>query len=93
MAIIKIKDLRADRVLDRQAMAAIKGGGAPWVYGWIRPYVAAAQSFGSVINFFQINNNYFADQLINQVQNVEINNSAANSNINVGLSETSANHK
>ncbi len=59
----------------------------------IRPYVAATQSFGSVINFFQVNNNYFADQLINQVQNVEINNSASNANINVALAETSANHK
>jgi hypothetical protein len=93
MALIKIKDLRIDRALDREAMAAIRGGGAPWVFGWIRPYVAATQSFGSVINFFQINNNYFADQLINQVQNVEINNSASNANINVALAETSANHK
>jgi hypothetical protein len=37
MANISINDLPADRTLDRQAMAHIRGGdGAPWVYGWMR---------------------------------------------------------
>jgi hypothetical protein len=93
MAIITIKDLRTDRALDRKAMSAIKGGGAPWVFGWIRPYTSGALNGGSTINFFQINNTYVADQMINQVQNVNIENSAANANINVALDEHSSNQK
>ncbi|HJV51915.1 MAG TPA: hypothetical protein VJ652_13280, partial [Noviherbaspirillum sp.] len=69
----------------------IRGGGASWVYGWIRPYVNATPSVGPVINFYQINN--FADQMINQIQVVDVNNSAPNSNINIGLDEKSTNNK
>jgi hypothetical protein len=91
MAAITIKDLPANRDLDRKAMSSINGGGAPWVYGWIRPYVAEAASFGSVVNFYQINN--FADQMTNQFQLVNVSNSGANSNINVALDEHSTNIK
>lgn len=93
MATITIKDLRTDQILDRKAMSAIRGGNGGWVYGWIRPYSRNANPFGSgsVINFYQINN--YADQMINQVQVVDINNSAANANINVGLNESSTNVK
>jgi hypothetical protein len=93
MASITINDLRTDRILDRKAMSAIKGGNASWVYGWIRPYNRNTSPFGSgsVVNFYQINN--YADQMINQVQVVDINNSAANANINVGLNENSTNVK
>ncbi len=91
MAFLTIKDLPASRTLDRAAMTSIKGAGAPWVYGWIRPYVVASPSFGSVINFYQINN--YADQMTNQVQVVNIDNSAANANINVALDEHSTNSK
>ncbi len=91
MAAITIKDLQTNRVLDRKAMSSIRGASAPWVYGWIRPYVAATPSLGPVVNFYQINN--FADQMINQFQVVDINNSAANSNINVVLDEHSTNQK
>lgn len=91
MATITIKDLRTNRVLDRKAMSFIRGGGAPWVYGWIRPFIEQSPSVVPVINFYQINN--YADQMINQVQLVDINNSAANSNINVALDEQSKNDK
>jgi hypothetical protein len=93
MATITIKDLAESRSLDREAMSAVKGsGGAPWVYGWIRPYQPdAAASFGTVVNFYQINN--FADQMINQFQSVNVNNTAANSNIAVSVDENSANTK
>lgn len=91
MAAITIKDLHTSRLLDRQAMSSIKGAGAPWVYGWIRPHTVASPSFGSVINFYQVNN--YADQMINQIQVVEINNTAANANINVALDERSSNSK
>ena len=92
MASITIKDLRTDRVLDSKAMSAIRGGGgAGWVYGWIRPHSTQAVGTASVINFYQVNN--YADQMINQIQVVDINNSAANANINVALAENSNNAK
>jgi len=95
MTVLAIKDLPLNRALDRNAMAVIRGSGAPWVFGWIRPYVAPNSNagFGPVVNFFQINNTYIADQMNNQIQTVDINNSAANSNINVVLDEHSANQK
>ena len=90
MAAVTIKDLCASRELDRQAMAGIKGGN--WMFGWIRiPPKHGAGSFGSVVNFYQINN--YADQMVNQYQNVEVNNSGANSNINVDLDQDGSNEK
>ena len=91
MAAITINDLPLNIALDRKAMTSIRGAGAPWVFGWIRPFSPAAQSDGPVINFFQINN--FADQMINQFQLVNVQNSAPNANINVSLDERSANSK
>ncbi|GAB3539771.1 hypothetical protein GCM10027343_07760 [Noviherbaspirillum agri] len=91
MASLTIKDLRTDRVLDRKAMSSIKGGGAPWVFGWIRPYTSTPASFGTVVNFTQINN--YADQMTNQIQMVDINNTGANSNISVALDENASNLK
>ena len=86
MAAITINDLPANRALDRQAMSAIRGaGGAPWVFGAFRPYVDVSPSSGSVVNFYQVNNSFYADQMINQSQIVNINNSGANSNINAVL--------
>lgn len=91
MAAITIKDLRAEHTMDRKAMSFVRGGGAPWVYGWIRPFVASAPSFGPVVNFYQINN--YADQMINQIQVVDIKNSGTNASINVALDESSTNLK
>ena len=91
MDVLTIKDLQTNRVLDRKAMSSIRGAGAPWVYGWIRSYTPASAGTGSAVNFYQINN--YADQMINQVQVVDVNNSAANSNINVVLDEHSTNLK
>ncbi len=91
MAAITIKDLCTNRLLDHKAMSFVRGGGAPWVYGWIKPFVATSPSFGPVINFYQINN--YADQMINQIQVVDINNAAANASINVALDENSTNLK
>jgi hypothetical protein len=92
MANITINDLSADRTLDRAAMASIRGAaGAGWVFGWIRPYMPSHPGgVAPVINFYQINN--YADQLINQVQMVNVSNSAPNSVINVGVSEGSKNN-
>jgi len=91
MAVLTINDLQTNHVLDRKTMSSIRGAGAPWVYGWIRAYTPASAGTGSVVNFYQINN--YADQMINQTQVVDVNNSAANSNINVVVDEHSTNLK
>ena len=92
MANIMIKDLSAERTLEREAMAGVRGaGGAGWVFGWIRPYMPSHPGgVAPVINFYQINN--YADQLINQVQMVNVSNSAPNSVLNVGVNEGSTNN-
>ena len=90
MATITVKDLPVSMSLDRKAMSALHGGGgAPWVFGWIQPYVDAMPGPVPVINFYQINN--YADQMINQYQMVSVNNSGANANVNVGVDERSLN--
>lgn len=89
MATITVKDLTASMALDRKAMSVIRGGGAPWVFGWIQPYVDASPGQLPVINFYQINN--FADQMINQYQTVSVNNSGANATLNVAVDESSLN--
>lgn len=91
MAAITIKDLNMSRALDSRAMSFIRGGNGSWVFGWIRPYVIQQPAFGPVINFYQINN--YAEQMINQIQVVDVTNSAANSNINIALAENSSNTK
>ena len=51
MAAITIKDLHRNDLLDREAMSSIKGGGAPWVFGWIRPFTPNAPKLGGAVNF------------------------------------------
>jgi hypothetical protein len=92
MAAITINDLHTNRALDRKAMSSILGGGAQWVYGWIRPYTPESSGFGAGGNFYQINN-YYADQMINQNQIINVSNTAANANINVIADERSTNNK
>ena len=90
MASITISDLPGSATLDRKAMSAIRGAGAAWVFGWIRPFVAPSPSQHPVINFYQINN--FADQMINQFQTVSVNNSGVGSTLNVIVDESSVNN-
>lgn len=91
MAAITIKDLHRNDLLDREAMSSIKGGGAPWVFGWIRPFTPNAPNLGGAVNFYQINN--YADQIINQYQSVDVTNTGANSDINLVVNENSTNTK
>jgi hypothetical protein len=94
MANITINDLPASHELDRKAMTRIRGaGGAGWVFGWITPFIESSPQgrFPVEINFYQINN--FADQMINQFQNVSVINSAPNANLNVKVDEGSTNNK
>jgi hypothetical protein len=92
MAAIAINDLPLGQTLDRKAMSSVRGGGAPWVFGWIRPYVPGESRFGSGFNLIEVNN-FYADQIINQIQVVDIDNAAAGSNISVALDQRGANGK
>ena len=79
MAAITISDLNTACTLDRKAMSFIKGaGGAPWVYGIAVPF-RETPAFGPVVNFYQINNSFYASQM----QIIDVDNSGANSNINL----------
>jgi hypothetical protein len=93
MTAITVQDLPLNQALDAKAMSSVRGGGAPWVYGWITPYDPGAGSRPAVLNFYQVTNNFFAEQMINQFQTVQINNTAPSSNISVVLSEDARNVK
>lgn len=93
MATITITDLPVNRALDRKAMSSLRGAGAPWVFGWITPFVAAVPGAAQIVNFFQTNNIFIADQMNNQFQMIEINNSAANANINLAAQQGAINFK
>ena len=84
---IRIHDLPSSRALDERAMRTVRGGGAPWVFGWIAPYMPASLRAAPAMNLFQITNNYYANQMNNQIQTVDIRNLAANSNITVSLDQ------
>jgi hypothetical protein len=84
MSCIKLNDLSLNLALDRKAMAAIRGGGgAPWIYGWIQPYVPQTPSIGPVVNLYEVSNNFYANQMINQFQSVDVRNTGANATLTV----------
>lgn len=92
MATIATRDLPADRALDRKAMSAIRGCGAPWAYGWIRPVVAGnAGGAAPVFDFIEINNTFNADQMINQFQSIDIRNAVSNAAIDVSVDGDASN--
>jgi len=84
MATIMIHDLATQTMLDRAAMRAIRGGdGAPWVFSF-RPFIeSVARVPGAVMNFFQTNNIYTAEQMTLQSLNVQVGPSAPGSVVNV----------
>ena len=82
MATTTIIDLPVSRALDYKAMSSIKGaGGAPWVFGAFRAFLPESARIAPVVNFYQTN--FIADQLTLQFQNINVENSAPNSTINV----------
>jgi hypothetical protein len=84
MAIMTITDLPFSRALDYKALSAIRGAGAgDWVLYAFAPYSPPVASVVPVINFYQINN-YTADNLTLQTENINVQASAANAAINVG---------
>jgi len=87
-----IRDLPVSRALDCKAMSAIKGtGGAPWVFGAFRAFIPESARIAPIVNFFQTNNIFVADQLNVQFQTIDIDNSAANANINVAADQRGLN--
>jgi hypothetical protein len=94
MATTTITDLRMSRALDYKAMSSIKGaGGAPWVFGAFQPFLPESARFAPIVNFFQTNNTFVADQLNVQFQTIDINSSAANAVINVVAGQNAVNFK
>jgi hypothetical protein len=100
MSRITVSDLEHDRDLDRAAMSAIcGGGGAPWVYGWITPYVESRPQqqglSGNVVNVFDVTNNYVnnytAGQMVNQFQSVSVSNTGNNAILAVSPNAIAAN--
>lgn len=84
MATLSINDLASCRELAPATMAHVRGAGGQWVFGWIRPFVPSSPApLGTVINFYEINYSFYADQMNNQFQNIDIRNNAPNANINV----------
>ena len=82
MATTTITDLPMSRALDYKAMSAIKGaGGALWCIGAFRAFMPESARIAPVINFYQTN--FIADNLTLQFLNVNVENSAPNSTINV----------
>lgn len=73
MSALTIIDLPTNLALDRKALTALRGGGAPWVFGWITPY-APKSSFTPMVNNFYQTNNYIG-QLVDQSQTITIGNS------------------
>lgn len=74
MAITTITDLPSSRALDYKAMSALRGAGAgDWVLYAFAPYQPAA---APIVNFYQTNN-YTADNLTLQTENINVNAAAA----------------
>lgn len=94
MTALAIEDIPRDLTLDREAMTHIHGGNGPgsWVFGWIAPYTDSQPSMGPVVNLYETNNNFYANQMINQFQTTNVNNTGSNSNVSVGPNERSLNH-
>lgn len=91
MAAITITDLHMTRDMPRRSMSLIRGAGAPWVFGWIQPFAPAVPSIGPVVNLYQTNNTFYANQIVNQFQVVDVNNAGANSNLTVVAGENGKN--
>jgi hypothetical protein len=83
MATTIIRDLPSSRALDLRALRSIRGGGAEWIFGAFRAFVREVDPILPIVNFNQTNNFFVADQLNVQFQNIDVENSAPNANINV----------
>jgi hypothetical protein len=72
---ITITDLPVSQALDCEAMSALHGGGAPWVFGF-NPYLRPVASAVPTVNLFEITNNYtYIGTQVNEITNFNLNNS------------------
>ena len=93
MTSLAITDLHIQCDIDHKAMSFIRGAGAPWVFGWIQPYEPAQPSaLGPVINLYQTNNTFYANQVVNQYEMLDVTNSAPNSNLSVAVGQKGGNN-
>jgi hypothetical protein len=84
MATTTIRDLPSSRALGYRAVRSIRGGGgALWVFGAFRAFVREIAPTLPIVNFNQTNNFFVADQLNVQFQDIDVENSAPNANVNV----------
>lgn len=91
MSTIAIRDLPLNRALDTRARSAIRGArNGLWTIGAFVPY-RPASPIGPVVNFFQTNNIFVADQLNIQLQSITVKNTAANANITVDAAQNALN--
>ena len=94
MAIATINDLPMSRALDYKAMSSIRGaGGAPWVFGAFQAFLPESARIAPIINFFQTNNVFVADQLNVQFQTIDVKNSAPGAVINLTAGQNAMNFK
>jgi hypothetical protein len=107
MCALIVSDLEYDRELDHAAMSAISGGGgAPWVYGWITPYVDRPASVGGgaagvtlvdvTNNIYEVTNNITntnitVGQMVNQFQSVAVSNTGNGATLTVSPNSTAGN--
>jgi hypothetical protein len=93
MTSLAITDLHMQRDIDHKAMSFIRGAGAPWVFGWAQPYQPAQPSgLGPIINLYQTNNTFYANQVVNQYEMLDVTNSAPNSNLSVAVGQKGGNN-
>ena len=92
MATTTITDLPASRAMDYKAMLAIRGaGGAPWVFDAFRPFVPESDQILPIVNVYQIyQTNLTAQNLTLETENINVQNSAANSTIAVAAVQNNA---
>jgi hypothetical protein len=105
MRALTVSDLEYDRELDHVAMSAISGGGgAPWVFGWITPFVERASggaAGGGVVNLIDVTNNVYevtnnitnitVGQMVNQFQNVAVSNTGNGATLTVSPTSVAGN--
>jgi hypothetical protein len=90
MATLTLTDLPVNRALDYRALSAIRGAdGAPWVFGAFQCFMPDSARIVPIVNFYQTN--YNAQQMTLQFQNINVDNSAPNSTINVNAGQNGLN--
>jgi len=85
MANTTIHDLRMSRALDYRTMSAVRGGGgAPYVFAF-RPFARSSPQIAPII-YNQITN-FIAENLTLQFQNINVENTGDNSQVNVNAGQ------